>query len=275
MYQIYDVLTGELISKKEYNDMLRIEKVAKIVDIDENKKEIYKLSSQSYGFTKKSNIERIEDITSDWKNHIFVNDSKKFGPMFAVQFAIRNADSSLVVSVATKMHASVLKRTEYAVWFQTGIRRVTNTFSRFIDRIHKENIDVFDMVIIEYSEDRKIKETRPCNLGKTFSGGSDLESLETIDISEEKNIAIDCVSVDRINEKWIDIYNRYTEDTDKIIKYAQELINGISNCKARLDEEAKRNINDGKYDDAQERIEQSKYLLNCADAILGIFDKNN
>ncbi len=196
MFQIFDILTGERIPKEEYDDMLRIEKVAKVVDIDENKKEIHKLSPRGYGFVKKTNIDQIEKLTADWKNHVFVDEYRNYGYLFALRFAIKGADDSLMLSVATKLHATVLKRSEEAVWFQTAIRGNTNTLSRFVDRFYEEKVNVSNIVILVFDDNRTAVKAYPSNLSDLFSNMSIIglnggKGLKTVSVDYDELTILD------------------------------------------------------------------------------------
>lgn len=188
MYQIYDVLTGEHILRKDYDNMVRVEKIAKVKSIDRDKKEIYGLTSQAYGFSKKENIEKLEYITADWKNYLFAGENSMDGSLFAIRFAIRGAAGPLTISVATKMFASVLKMTEEVVWFQTGIHGSLNSLSKNIKRFQKEGVDVFDIVILTYDANRKVLKAFPSTLGELLikveiirnGGGRSLKTVNPV-----------------------------------------------------------------------------------------------
>ncbi|WP_022778285.1 hypothetical protein [Butyrivibrio sp. AE3009] len=301
MYQIYDVLTEEHILRKDYDNMVRVEKIAKVKSIDRDKKEIYGLTSQAYGFSKKENIEKLEFITADWKNYLFADENSMDGSLFAIRFAIRGAAGPLTISVATKMFASVLKMTEEAVWFQTGIHGSLNSLSKNIKRFQKEGVDVFDIVILTYDANRKVLKAFPSTLGELLikigiirnGGGRGLKTVDPVfnldgkalhernekvhGVPKKEDDTSEPVSIEHsvlsgMNDDWIKICDSYPEEGEKIFKYAQLLIDEINKCKEQFDKTAKKSINDEKYDDAHGYIDQSQFLQECLDTITDLFE---
>lgn len=156
MFQIFDLLTGELIPKAEYADLIRVERPSKVKNSDETKKEIYEMSSVGYGFTKKSSVNNIIDFTADWKNYIYAKEIEKDGFCYALQFAVKNVDDALMVSIATRMHATVIKRNADIVWFQTSIHGSLHFVSVHFYRLKIKAEDVFDVKILVFNDKREM-----------------------------------------------------------------------------------------------------------------------
>ncbi|WP_022769084.1 DNA-directed RNA polymerase subunit alpha C-terminal domain-containing protein [Butyrivibrio sp. NC2007] len=163
MFQIFDLLTGELIPKAEYADLIRVERPSKVKDSDKTKKEIYEMSSVGYGFTKKPSVDSIKELTADWKNYVYAKDVEKVGFWYALQFAVKNVDDALMVSIATRMHATVIKRDADSVWFQTSIHGSLHFVSVHFYRLKIESEDVFDVKILVLNDKREIVETFDSN----------------------------------------------------------------------------------------------------------------
>ena len=289
MYQIYDLLTGEHISRKDYDNMARVEKIAKVKSLNKEKKEIYGLVTQPYGFTQKENIDNIENITADWKNYLFADENSMDGSLFAVRFAIRGATGDLIISVATKMFASVLKMTDEAVWFQTGIHGSLNSLSKNIKRFQKEGIEVFDIVILTYDTNRNVLKAFPSSLGELLikigiirnGGGRGLKTVDPVFCLEDKvlqNFKNDFESAKNreiinleSNAIWKNLNQRFPDETKKIIDYVELLEEEINKCKEHIDIDAKTSISKEEYDAAQKLIEQSKYLQKRLDVVKNLF----
>ena len=290
MYQIYDLLTGEHISRKDYDNMVRVEKIAKVKSLNKEKKEIYGLVTQPYGFTQKENIDNIENITADWKNYLFADENSMDGSLFAVRFAIRGATGDLIISVATKMFASVLKMTDEAAWFQTGIHGSLNSLSKNIKRFQKEGIEVFDIVILTYDTNRNVLKAFPSSLGELLikigiirNGGG--RGLKTVDPAfgyneksspDSKNVSNKTKNKtdldSRNGTRWEDINKCFPSETKKMTDYAELLAEEIYKCKEQIDLRAKNNISKEAYDMAQDLLEQSKYLQERLDVVKKLFE---
>ncbi|WP_294242050.1 hypothetical protein [Pseudobutyrivibrio sp.] len=287
MYQICDVLTGEHLSRKNDDDMVRVEKIAK-VKVDKEKKEIYELTTQAYGFSKKGNIENIEDITADWKNYLFAGEKSKDGSLFAVRFAIRGAEGALTVSVATKMFASVLKMTDEAVWFQTGIHGSLNSLSKNIKRFQNEGVDVFGIVILTYDANRNVLKAFPSSLGELLikieiirnGGGRGLKTVDPVfdykgkTLSDSKNVSKKTHDKTDLDvARWEDIKKCFPKETKKMIDYAELLAEEMYKCKEQIDLNVKNSISKEAYDMAQDLLEQSKYLQERLDVVKSLIEK--
>lgn len=293
---IFDILTGEEIPRIEYGTMVKAEKIARVQDFNKEKKEIRCVVAGPYGYVRKKNLDNITDVTAIWKDCLFAEESSMDGSLFSIKFAVRNIDASQMISIATKMFASVLKISDGVVWFQTGIHGSLNSLSKNVRKLQHDGLDVFDVSILVFDENRELLQhihtdlehviekiallrgyssniLKPMCDGQEMTAGPEeteesdvkrLDDFQNIDSITQIDGNVENKSFEKsLNSDWRAIRNRLPDEVERIINYKELLLEELENCRGACDREASYDIDSGKYDDAQELLKISKMLKKC------------
>lgn len=186
--KVQDIITNEYIYLDE-SETVRLDGVPRLVGIDFEKKEVYKSTGVTVGYTLKQNLIDLVKATEDRQNFIWRQDTN-YSVRFRFRFTIERPSMEDIVYVANKFYASVIKCDDKEVVFQSSFFERMASLAVVFRLLPQRNIRFLDMMVQFYDKERVlIKKVRATSyeaddISKIINEGR--KSLEKIAVSSGK-----------------------------------------------------------------------------------------